>query len=41
MNRHVLNNGVYTLSDLEEESKKTLPQMVHEFYNGGAMDMIT
>lgn len=41
MNRQVLNNGVYTLSDLEEESKKTLPQMVHEFYNGGAMDMIT
>ena len=41
MNRSVVSNGVYTLSDLEANSFKTLPKAYAEFYNGGAMDLIT
>jgi hypothetical protein len=41
MNRQVLSNGVYTLSDLEANAAATLPLATAEFYAGGAMDMIT
>jgi (S)-2-hydroxy-acid oxidase len=32
---------VFSIQDLEKEGTKRLPKQYRDFYNGGAMDMIT
>jgi len=41
MNRTVENSGIYSITDLEEAATAKLPKSVAEYYNGGAMDLIT
>jgi len=41
MNRNVENNGIYSITDLEEAATAKLSKTVADYYNGGAMDMIT
>lgn len=41
MNRTVENNGIYSIDDLEASASKKLPVTMREYFNEGAMDLIT
>ncbi|GAA6006867.1 hypothetical protein JCM10207_009118 [Rhodosporidiobolus poonsookiae] len=41
MNRGNYDANVLTITELEAAANKKLPKMVRDYYNGGAMDMIT
>lgn len=41
MNRTVENNGIYSIDDLQISANKKLPVVLREYFNEGAMDLIT
>lgn len=41
MNRTVEASGIYSIDDLKESASKKLPKFIGDYYNEGAMDLIT
>ena len=41
MNRTVESNGIYSMTDLEKSATGKLPKVVGDYFNEGAMDLIT